>query len=158
MKASRSVSNSPARFGGAKSLEANDIVLSSPGARSKRSRFRSPKKTPRKSLFNEEEKPAEKPVKTPYQLFNFESVLGLVDYTDDRKLFNDDDLAWVSKFRELDLNGRNLYVRLFKRKFVWRKVTEDKFLLRDFDAETLAKSLKDVEESGLLENGIYLIF
>ncbi len=89
-------------------------------------------------------------------MYNFEGVLGIVDFTDDKKLFNDDDLRWVEVFRGLDQNARNLYVRLFKRKFAWRRVLEDKFLTRDFGSD-LDRALADVEESGLIENGIYMV-
>ena len=56
----------------------------------------------------------------PYYLINFECILrGVIDESDDCELFNDDELKIVTQFRQLDLNCKKLYVRLFQRKHAW---------------------------------------
>ena len=53
----------------------------------------------------------------PYYLINFECILrGVIDESDDCELFNDEELKIVEQFRQLDLNCKKLYVRLFQRK------------------------------------------
>ena len=57
----------------------------------------------------------------PYYLSNFECILrGVFDETDDDKeLFNDTELKVVETFRNLSLDEKKLYVRLFQRKHHW---------------------------------------
>ncbi|KAG5273702.1 hypothetical protein AALO_G00154490 [Alosa alosa] len=59
----------------------------------------------------------------PYYLRNFLSVLEVVmEHEDDRRLFNQEDLAAVHTFQQLSGPGQMLYVRLFQRKLKWLQV------------------------------------
>ena len=63
------------------------------------------------------------PRHVPYYLTNFETVLrGVLEETDDGELFLSEEIEYVNKFRNLSLEGRKLYVRLFQRKHTWLQV------------------------------------
>ena len=61
------------------------------------------------------------PAHVPYYLRNFQGVLrGVLEETDDGRLFLEEELAVVDVFRhQLSLDAQKLYVRLFQRKFDW---------------------------------------
>ncbi|XP_062402515.1 fanconi-associated nuclease 1, partial [Sardina pilchardus] len=59
----------------------------------------------------------------PYYLRNFLSVLeAVMEQEDDRRLFNQEDLAAIHTFQLLSGPGQALYVRLFQRKLKWLQV------------------------------------
>lgn len=91
------------------------------------------------------------PTFVPYYVVNFEHILrGVIDETDDKELFNEEELEFVAKFREgLSLDGKKMFVRLFGRKFSWITVENIKY-------EEIAdkeKALLELEALGFVQNG-----
>ena len=55
------------------------------------------------------------PEHIPYYLLNFEGIVrGVIDETDDKELFEEDEIKIVDIFRNLPLDARKIYVRLFQ--------------------------------------------
>ena len=68
------------------------------------------------------------PKQIPYYLANFEAVLrGVLEETEDGELFLPEEKEYVDKFRNLSINERKLYVRLFQRKNSWLQVRTLRF-------------------------------
>ena len=68
------------------------------------------------------------PKHIPYYLANFEAVLrGVLEETEDGELFLPEEKEYVDKFRNLSINERKLYVRLFQRKNSWLQVRTLRF-------------------------------
>ena len=44
---------------------------------------------------------------------------GVIDETDDKELFDEDELKIIDDFRSLSLDGKKLFIRLFQRKHSW---------------------------------------
>ena len=95
------------------------------------------------------------PTHIPYYLLNFEVILrGVIDETDDVELLNQDELAIVEKFRQLDINSRKLYVRLFQRKHAWimkksiqyEEIQSLEGCLQNLSDQNLIKSGKDLKD------------
>ena len=173
LRASPSVSANPKRFGlGEKEFADNAIVMSPTSPARKRSRFSrfSPRKTKkeggedaaRKALFPGDGSPVDakggedsSDTRFGFHLRNFEHVVSCVlDYTDDRRLFSDDELAIVDRFRGeggLGLDARRLYVRLFERKFDWIRREKIKYGGKEISDEDGA--LAELERAGFLRTG-----
>ena len=171
IRASPSVSANPKRFGlGAREIEDNAIVMSPTSSGRKSSRFRrfSPRKPhprneerdARKALFPQLPPEGSSPAKGEggesrfgFHLRNFEHVVTCVlDCTDDRRLFNDGELAFVDRFRtSLCLDARRLYVRLFERKFDWIRREKINYGGKEVGDEDGA--LRELEETGFLRTG-----
>ena len=174
-KASRSISNRPNKFGGVESLSQNgDVRFHSPSP-SKRPRWpsnsprtpRTPSSAEKNSLTSAQKlEPAKKalnfnhvpftqskrqdPNHIPYYLVNFECILrGVIEETDDKKLFLDEELATVIIFRSLDLDSRKLYVRMFQRKHNWLKIGDIKYE----EIYDVAAAFQSLLEAGLLNEG-----
>jgi Fanconi-associated nuclease 1 len=78
----------------------------------------SPNSNPRHIPLNTENR--KDPDHIPYYLVNFECILrGVIDETDDKELFKDDELKTIEDFRTLSLDAKKLFVRLFQRKHSW---------------------------------------
>lgn len=64
------------------------------------------------------------PLHVPYYLANFETVLrGVLEETEDGELFLPEEVKHVERFRNLNLQAKKLYVRLFQRKHAWLPVS-----------------------------------
>ena len=51
----------------------------------------------------------------PYYLVNFETIVrGVIDETDDKDLFEEIELEIVDTFKNLPLDAKKIYVRLFQ--------------------------------------------
>ena len=89
-------------------------------------------------------------IKIAYYLENFlfaiKSVLSEPVY---QHLFNEEDINYWSTFESLTLNAQKLYVRLFTRKFQWRRV--EKIVYEDISKD-LTNALSELGSSNLLEN------
>ena len=73
-----------------------------------------------------------------------------------RRLFNDDEIAVVDRFRSkggggLSLDARRLYVRLFERKFDWIRREKINYGGKEVGDEDGA--LRELEEAGFLGTG-----
>lgn len=101
----------------------------------------------KKILFDDESKPS-KYYGLPYYL---ETFLFLLKSTFDEPLhlplFNEDDHRAYNTFKSLSLDAQKLYVRLFSRKFQWRR--RGKIVYEDIAAD-LAPSLQELCSSSLL--------
>lgn len=88
-----------------------------------------------------------------YYLENFLRILDTVmGEPQDVKLFNDEDLAYVSTFRALTLPAQKLYVRLFQRKIKWNKVSKIEY--KDIcDAEDTKLYVNELIYAGFLHGG-----
>ncbi|XP_059190324.1 fanconi-associated nuclease 1 [Centropristis striata] len=65
------------------------------------------------------------PLRLPYYLRNFRTVLqAVLENEDDRSLFNQEDMSPVHAFEKLSVMGQKLYVRLFQRKLKWLQVNK----------------------------------
>ena len=86
----------------------------------------------------------------PYYLLNFEAICrGVIDETTDKDLFENYELELVERFRNLDLNARKMYVRLFQRKHSWilrKNIAYDE--IRNSD-----DNLRILCQSGFLKSG-----
>jgi len=93
------------------------------------------------------------PSHVPYYVVNFEHVLRCVlDETDDRDLFNEEELSWVKAYRGMALDARRLYVRLFGRKLSWLTASKMKY----DEIQGLNQALEELQSVKLLENGAKL--
>jgi len=64
----------------------------------------------------------------PYYVTNFEYIIQcVIDCTDDRDLFEAEELRMIESYRSLPLSARKLYVRLYNRKFAWIPETSIKY-------------------------------
>ena len=78
------------------------------------------------------------------------------NYFPSRRLFNDDEIAVVDRFRSkggggLSLDARRLYVRLFERKFDWIRREKINYGGKEVGDEDGA--LRELEEAGFLGTG-----
>ena len=83
-------------------------------------------------------------------------ILGLIFSRSFPRLFNDDELAVVDRFRGkggggLSLDARRLYVRLFERKFDWIRREKINYGGKEVGDEDGA--LRELEEAGFLRTG-----
>ena len=85
-------------------------------------------------------------------------ILGLIFSRSFPRLFNDDELAVVDRFRGkgggggcLSLDARRLYVRLFERKFDWIRREKINYGGKEVGDEDSA--LRELEEDGFLRTG-----
>ncbi|XP_036591403.1 fanconi-associated nuclease 1 [Trichosurus vulpecula] len=81
----------------------------------------------------------------PYYLRNFLMVLKAVfENEDDLKLFDEQDMAILTKFYKLSASGQKLYVRLFQRKQVWIKTNKLDYGEIGQDLSPVIEELKQV--------------
>ena len=86
----------------------------------------------------------------PYYVINFEHVLFcVIEETDDRDLFNDEELEMVKRFHALDLDSKKVYVRLFQRKHSW--LTKDQIKYEEI--QDLKTALDNLVISEFMETG-----
>lgn len=87
------------------------------------------------------------PTHIPYYLVNFETVVrGVIDETDDVRLFDEHDLDIIDTFRKLSLEAKKVYVRLFQRKFGWIQISQ----IKNDEFHDKEGSLKELVEKGLI--------
>ncbi len=174
-RASRSISRTPNKFSGVKEMSRNGSLTMTPSPRQRRTRGSKTSPLPvggnkstkddkaKKSLFSGDEASSDgphvpftqskrsDPDHVPYYVVNFEHVLRCVlDETDDGEtLLDAADWATVRAYRELSLDARRLFVRLFQRRHAWLQRGQVKY---DEVADTDA-ALKDLVGAGLLMDG-----
>ncbi|KAM9854794.1 fanconi-associated nuclease 1 [Aulostomus maculatus] len=82
------------------------------------------------------------PLRLPYYLRNFQTVLqAVLENEDDRELFNQEDMSHVHAFEKLSVMGQKLYVRLFQRKMKWLQVNKLDYKEICTDLEPVAQEL-----------------
>jgi len=174
---SQSISYNPLRFGGMESLKKSPgssqgtqkiVTSGSKRASQKYSPFnRSKSLTPKKetnfkrNLFTPEpcpDMPDHDPYTpskkldlsyVPYYVTNFEYIIQcVIDCTDDRDLFNDNDLEIVAAYRKMSLMSRKLYCRLFNRKHAWLPSTS----IRYEEIPHVESSAEELLNVGLLQD------
>lgn len=90
----------------------------------------------------------EDPLRLPYYLRNFLTVLqAVLENEDDRLLFNDEDMSLIHAFEKLSVMGQKLYVRLFQRKLKWLQVSK-------LDYEEICSDLAPVTQE-LVQRGFF---
>ena len=86
---------------------------------------------------------------------NFECIVrGVIDETDDKELFDEDELKSIDDFRSLSLDGKKLFIRLFQRKHSWilrKMINYDEILdiedhLSDLSSKGFLKSSTDLND------------
>ena len=183
LRASQSISNHPNRFGGIDSLSPDGKVqFSSPSPKRKksgnspfsqivRSSLSSPSKPTevKKALFTTSSQDSSSPSKhvpftqskkkdpnhIPYYVVNFEFILRcVIEETDDKDLFNDQELDMVSRFHGLNLDAKKIYVRLFQRKHTWLNEGQIKYE----EVQDLPAALNELLIAEFLMAGIDTIF
>ena len=117
--------------------ETNGVELTSSRKKSPRTlkqqhvaNYKSPSKSAIRSLtfpdqpqvthipLNEENR--KNPLHVPYYLSNFECILrGVIDETDDKELFDENEIGIIKAFRSFSLDSKKLFCRLFQRKKAW---------------------------------------
>jgi len=173
IKLSPSISYNPARFKGIHNLSpspesANGKVVKQ-GTRSARDRYtKTPTKEKRRLIQDflpdlpqhDPYTPSKRidPEYVPYYVTNFEYVLTcVIDCTDDKNLFNDEELDIIDKYRNLSLDCKKLFVRLLNRKHAWiykEKIRYDEIHSLESALETLVvedmfdnqEKLNDIEQ------------
>lgn len=94
------------------------------------------------------------PSHEPYYVINFEHIVRcVIDHSDDRRLFNESDMAVVGSYRDMCLDARKLYVRMFDRKIGW-KMRKDVLKYKEIHDGDAA--LKDLLAKGLFRDGEYV--
>ena len=132
IRLSPSVSYNPARYKGIHALSPSpDARVIRSGTKTARDQYIKTPTKQKRSLINDflPDMPQHDPYTpskrvdpdyVPYYVTNFEYVLScVIDCTEDKNLFNDQELDIIDSYRHLDLNSKKLFVRLLNRKHNW---------------------------------------
>jgi len=161
IKLSKSISYNPSQFGGLHNLSPSpEAKVIHSGTKRAVEKYRKTPTKEKRNLFGGPlpEMPQHDPFTPrkrlnpdyiPYYVTNFEYVIGcVIDCTQDKNLFNDDELDVIDKYRALSLEARKLYVRLFNRKHAW--ISEDK--IRYDEIPDVQKTAKELIQNKLVQS------
>jgi len=160
IKLSRSISYNPSQFGGLHNLSPSpEAKVIHSGTKRASQKYRKTPTKEKRNLFGGSlpEMPQHDPFTprkrlnpdyVPYYVTNFEYVIGcVIDCTDDKNLFTDEELDMIDSYRALSLEARKLYVRLFNRKHAW--ISQDK--IRYDEIPDVQKTAQELTETKFLE-------
>ena len=158
---SPSISFNPAKFRGVHSMSPSpDKNIVRQGSRSARDKYlRTPTKHKRNTVLQQRPDlpqhdpytPSKRsdPEYVPYYVTNFEYVIKcVIDCSEDKNLFSDDELDVVDDYRALTLDCKKLFVRLLNRKHAW--LYRDK--IRYDEIQDTEEALKKLVDTGFLDD------